>query len=252
MMSTNSAASTVIAILTCDRSKGFYLPQTAKQIDAQGGRQLTRRVYVDGEQDEARRISRRLRQSGVPSAWDVIPLGPRAGSTEAMRRLLVHASETSADLLFFEDDLAFCRNAVTHMVQQKIPPSVGILSFFDMKEVNKGAAPGLYRRPPTGGDGMGLWGAQALKFPAEVVAWLATEDWYQLRFGTTRMASDQYMGALVARHEKRNRMAVHIPNLVQHIGHSSACFPGLGLKTWRRATNFAGREFDALALPEMG
>jgi hypothetical protein len=242
----------LITVLTCQRSAGNYLGATLRQIDRQGGAGLERRVFVDGPPEVALEVRRRLRAARALGDWTVTSFGTRLGSTEATRRVLAAADRERRGILFFEDDLLLCRHAVTRMVDLAIPDDVSLISFFDMKEVRPGAAPGLYRRPPTGRDGRGLWGNQCFRVPPEVLSWLLDQDWRSTSHGASRMASDVVMGELLARHPTRPRVAFHIPCLVEHIGHGSACFPGLELARWRRATNFAGAEVDALKLPAVG
>ena len=240
-----------IAVLTCDRPNGFYLPDTVRQIDREGGAELERKIYVDGTAEFVERLKRRLRAGGA-QGWKFMRLGENLGSTEAMRRLVVESANSERDLLFFEDDLQLCRNAVRRMAAQRVPDDAGVVTFFDMKEVAPGAAPGLYRRPADGHHGSGFWGAQCLRISREALAYLAGRNWLEESRGDSRMASDILMGRHLAKHARRRHLAVHIPNLVEHVGHASACFPGLSLSPrWRRATNFPGRGFDALSLKTM-
>jgi len=241
----------VISVLTCERTAGDYVAATLQQINRQGGEPCERLLFVDGLPDVAERVRRRLSDVAALGAWDVISLGGKRGSTEATRRVFVDVAKRGRDLIFFEDDLLLCRHAVTRMLELVIPASVSLVSFFDMKEVSPGAATGLYRRPPTGRDGRGLWGNQCFRLPAEVLRWLIAQDWSSTSHGSSLMASDVVLGELLARHPTRPRIAYHIPCLVEHVGHGSACFPGLELARWRRATNFQGAEFDARQLPPM-
>jgi len=225
--------------------------ETLRQIDKEGGAGLDRRLYVDGSVEFLERLEHRLRDGGT-KGWSIVHLGENLGSTEAMRRLVVASAALGGDLLFFEDDLLLCRNAVKRMIAQRVPEDVGIVTFFDMKEVAPGAAPGLYRRPADGHHGSGFWGAQCLRIHSESLAYLADRNWLDESRGDSRMASDILMGRHLAKHPKRRHLAVHTPNLVEHVGHASACFPGLSLsQRWRRATNFPGRGFDALSLTPM-
>jgi len=240
-----------IAVLTCERTAGNYLSDTLRQIGQQGGGQLERRVFVDGPPEVAVGVQRRLAASGGLGGWTITSLGERLGSTEATRRVFVEIASTGQDLLFFEDDLRLCKNAVTRMVELEIPDAVSMVSFFDMKEVRPGSAIGLYRRPPVGRDRRGLWGNQCFRIPSDVLLWLCERSWLSTSHGASRMASDVVLGELLARHPTRPRIAYHIPCLVEHVGHGSACFPGLDLTSWRRATNFPGAEFNALSLPTM-
>ena len=212
---------------------------------------LTRRLYVDGTTKFVDSLKSRLTPFAANS-WEIVRLGENLGSTEAMRRLIVHSAAMGRDLLFFEDDLLLCRNAVSRIIAQRVPEDTGIVTFFDMKEVPPGTAPGLYRTPAEGKQGSGFWGAQCLKFPLETLIHLANKNWEEEGRIGSKMASDILIGRILTKHPTRKNLAVHIPNLVEHIGHASACFPGLTLTPrWRRATNFLGRDFDALSLMEM-
>jgi len=247
---TESAIPT-IAVLTCDRPRGFYVGETIAQIDRQGGKPLLRRLYVDGTESFVETLESRLRPYGI-EGWEIVRLGEGLGSTEAMRRLIVKSSEEARDLLFFEDDLLLCRNAVKRMISQQVPDDAGIVTFFDMKEVSPGAAPGIYRRPTNGRDGKGFWGAQCLRIHKDSLVWMANRNWADSWEAGTRMASDILMGRHMEVHPTRNSLGVHIPNLIEHVGHASACFPGLSLSPrWRQASNFRGREFDAMSLAAM-
>jgi len=239
----------LVVVLTCDRPAACYLAATIEQIDREGGRSLARRIYVDGAADALEPIHARLQ--GVQSAaeWGLRSLGAQGGSTEAMRRTLSDAAGEGRDVLFFEDDLLLCKNAVERMISQQVPAQASLLTFFDMKEVAARSSFGLYFRPPTGADHQGLWGCQCLRFPADVVSWLGAQNWQGTLFGSLKMSSDLILGELLLRHPSRNQIAVHIPCLVEHVGESSACFPGIGLPDWRRATNFPGQNFDARTLP---
>ncbi|MEN9306481.1 MAG: hypothetical protein RL173_413 [Fibrobacterota bacterium] len=240
-----------IAVLTCDRPNGFYVIETLRQIDKEGGAGLDRRLYVDGSVEFLERLEHRLRDGGT-KGWSIVHLGENLGSTEAMRRLVVASAALGGDLLFFEDDLLLCRNAVKRMIAQRVPDDVGIVTFFDMKEVAPGAAPGLYRRPADGHHGSGFWGAQCLKFCPDTLNHLEQSKWNNEGRDGSRMASDLLIGRIMSKHPRRMHLAVHIPNLVEHVGHASACFPGLALSSrWRRASNFAGQGFDALTLKPM-
>jgi hypothetical protein len=240
----------LIVVLTCERPKsGWFLENTVRAIDREGGRDLARMIVVDGDQTTYEKISARLVASGAGAGWQMVPLGQRTGSTLAMNHALVRAAQEARDVLFFEDDVYLCRNAVRRMRQVTVPDRCGCLTFFDMKEVPRDSPAGLYRRMPRQIRDWSFWGCQALKLPADMVRWLADRNWGACRVGGTRMASDTVLGRLIVEHPDRNEVAVHIPCLVQHVGHLSACFPGLPLTAKRTASNFAGAEFDATSLP---
>jgi hypothetical protein len=84
-----------------------------------------------------------------------------------------------------------------------------------------------------------------------MVRWLSERDWLRATCRPTKMASDLVLGVLITQHVRRNRVAVHIPCLVQHVGHISACFPGVPITRRRMTMNFPGAEFDATGLPTL-
>jgi len=240
-----------IAVLTCDRPSGSYVDETLRQIDKEGGARLERRLYVDGSEEFAKRLRQRLSAMGR-NGWEIVRLGEGLGSTEAMRRVVTESVATGRDLIFFEDDLLLCRNAVKRMIAQQVPDDVSFVTFFDMKEVAPGSAPGLYRRPAAGSHAPGFWGAQCLKFCPSALRCLASKDWRHDGNMNSPMASDIQLGWILSKFSEKPWLGVHIPNLVEHVGHSSGCFPGIGLAaSYRRATNFPGQFFNADSLTQM-
>ena len=237
----------VIAVLTCERPDAEYLKETLRQIDREGGSTCERRLYVDGGPTVVEKTARLLR-AGDFGAWRLSSVGERVGSTEATRRVLADVAKLGADVLFFEDDLLLCRRAVTRMIQFAVPAQVSLLSFFDMKEVTAGSPFELHVRPALGADGRGFWGNQCFRLPADVLLWLAHQDWSSTIHWNARMASDIVLGELLNRNADRPHVAYHIPCLVEHVGSVSACFPTRPLGRSLQATNFPGADFDALSL----
>lgn len=240
-----------IAVLTCDRPGAFYLGDTIRQIDSEGGAPLDRRLYVDGSEGFAKRLEEWL-YDNRRIGWSVIRLGEKLGSSEAMRRLLRMETVHGTDLLFFEDDLELCKNTVHRMVHQSVPSDTWLISFFDAKEVTDGAPIGIHRRPPNGHDRLGFRCSQALKFKAAAIRILAEADWNVYDIHRMKMGSDHLIGEILASHPTTSRIGIHIPSLVQHVGRHSACFKGMDLTDPLRTTqHYPGREFDALTLPDM-
>jgi hypothetical protein len=238
----------LIVVLTCLRAQTSYLPSTALAIDEQGGAGLLRLVTVDGDAAAVTESKRLLTAAGRHD-WQVMGLDGPLGSTAAMRATLALAAKHQRDVLFFEDDVVLCRNAIRRMRAVQVPADCACVSFFDMKEVGGAAAPGLYARGMNRSTSWEFWGCQSLRFPAAVVAWLAEQDWWHTWVGKAQMASDTIVGALLRRYPAHIPMAVHIPCLVEHVGRTSACAPGMSLTRSRLATNFLDGDFDALSLP---
>jgi hypothetical protein len=242
-------AAPLVVVLACEREGNSYVEQTAAQIDEEGGVGLPRMVMVDGAADFAASVEARLARVGC-TGWEVVSLGARRGSTLGMAAALKAAAPQKRDVLFFEDDVELCRRAVERMVAVRVPDASAFVTFFDMKEVEPGTAAGLYVRPRRGTENEWLfWGCQAMRFPAEMVQWLGDCNWLGTRVGPGHMASDLIVGELIGWHIRRRRMAVHVPCLVEHVGAVSGCAPGLTLTPKRLATNYPGKEFDAMTLP---
>lgn len=244
-----------IGVLTCRRPKrANYLLSTVAQIDAQGGGAVARKVvFVDGDDGFAEEI-----RPALPSTWSVVPLGKNAFSAgaAAYKRGLAYLAEFKRDVLMFEDDLDFSRNAVARMIATPVPLNAGLLTFFDMKEFSAETTPGIYclrpsrdpihcRTRPQIEAFLGLWGSQCFRYPADMVSWLVAQDWTKTALWPH--GQDLVVGNMVEQHPTRHRIAVHLPCLVEHVGQISAYTP-FGLEG-RTATQFIGRDADALALP---
>lgn len=239
----------MVVILSCERPGGTsFVQDLARAVDREGGARLQRLVFVDGDEAVRQRIERKLSEHGVVD-WQVVALGPRRGSTLGMQCALSEASRQRRDVLFFEDDVLPCKGAVERMLVVPVPEDCGCITFFDMKDVPRGAPPGLYRYAPRELPGWDFWGCQSLRLPVEMVHWLASQSWASVTARPVKMGSDLALGILVARHPGRNKIAVHIPSLVQHIGFVSACFPGIPLTERRSTRHFRGVGFDATSLP---
>lgn len=148
-----------------------------------------------------------------------------------------------ADWIFLEDDVLPCRNAIRRIVDVELPADVGLLSFFDLR--NEWPRPGIWRNKEWDGPGKRrhLYGSQAVKIPAAVVAGMKA-------FGVERRPFsanwDTWMG--VAVDELGLRVAHYSPSLVQHVGMLSVAYPtGQKNEPNRPWTgHFPGEDFDAL------
>lgn len=244
-----------IGILTCRRRSGaVYLFDTIAAIDREGGAGVeTKTIFVDGDTGFDLEIAPR-----VPAGWSVVPLGRTEFScgAAAYKGALAQLARARQDVLMFEDDVALCRRAVERMIATEVPSNAGLVSFFDMKEYPPGSPTGLFCiRPsvdpkhcidkPAAADYLGLWGSQCYRFPIDVVEWLVAQDWTKARLWPH--GQDLVVGNLLEQHPSRSLVAFHIPCIVEHVGLVSAYSP-FGL-AGRTATNFIGREADAMALP---
>lgn len=232
---------TLITITTCPRAGVSYLQQTAAALLRAGADACeTRLVLADGEPPAL---------ADWPPGWDLDFRFPRSGDRLMMwwafERALVAGAER---LIYCEDDITPCRNAVRRMLQLPIPESVAFVDFHDNLELPDGAAPGTYEVPAQGYSGRGYLGNLCMMFPRRTFAWLVRQDPMsvlpQQRRGSIYHASDLVLGMLLAS-SPWPRYLAHLPRLVRHDGIVSAAHPEKGTRATRA---FPGEDFDALTL----
>lgn len=145
---------------------------------------------------------------------------------------VLRETSSDSDLLFFEDDVTPCLNAVLAMAAFEVPAQYGMVTFFDY--FNRYPNAGLFPYPGS----WDLYGSQAFKIPARMipVLKLAMSDL------SDAQGWDVWLGRKVR--EAGLDVAIHSPSLVQHIGVNSSVYaPG---STGRpEALNFPGELFDA-------
>jgi len=151
-------------------------------------------------------------------------------------------------MLFFEDDISFCKNALTRMLRVGVPSGCAFTTFFDMKEFFPGTPYGLYRVPLQGVDGRGFWGLQAVMFPHETVKAFHESVVPAQQAEKLKSHSDMVLvKALGAQYES---YCGHVPCLVEHEGATdSAIWKFDEHEINRRATNYRHGGFDAASLP---
>jgi hypothetical protein len=244
----------LIIVLTCPRSESEkpwpYVGATLSQIDRENIPGLRKSIVVD-----------RCRRSQPADPDDVEPnwMPPELESA-ASRGWYVdyydephlrgnkwgywHALELGAksgeDLLLFEDDLLFCRNAVRRMSTFPVPGDLALVSFFSPRVLQTASAiPGLWRPPRF------TYFTQAIKFSASTLQALVE---YRKNPGWTKFnASDNAL--MLALTTLGLRYGVHAPDLVDHVGAISECTPSASLEmNDRRSKMFPGPDWDALQL----
>lgn len=227
-----------LTVLTCPRSKS-YLGDTLASLERAGAESVLRRVVVDGGQPV--------------SAWPAISLGSTPqGNLRAFFEVLRIAYQTGAtQLLYCEDDIIACKNAVPCAFNVGVPPWAAFTAFFDMKEMPRGLQAGLYRVSIMGLDGQGVWGFQAVLFPRRTIARLLEARERILSKGG-HMAFCDVLAARELLFDLPD-YAVCVPNLFEHVGEASALWTRVS--TWsdyeinRRSVSFPGESFDAATLP---
>lgn len=237
-----------VTVLTSP-ARPHYVRDTLRRLDGAGASSFRRQIFVDG-----------------PS-WKVEPLpgwevrqctfnGSPMGSAASSAAVLAAAADEGAEkLLYFEDDVIPCRNAVTAMSKWRIPPDVGFLAFCDIKNLgNARGGPGIIRAPggPWKRDGDGFWGSQAVVVPRRSLDDIQAIPHHQRprwrrSLWPYRNASDVQMGLMLA--SPPGTYGVIFPSLVDHVGDVSAVNPEWRLThANRRPHNFPGEDFDALTL----
>jgi hypothetical protein len=150
-------------------------------------------------------------------------------------------------LLYLEDDIRPCRNAVKRMLSLEVPETTSLITFHDVKEFRGPTPWGLYRMRYSGREGDGLWGSQAFLLSGQLIDFLCDHDpgaVWKRRGGSF---SDRVLECFLSQ-SGINYYASHLPCLVEHRGEVSAAHPGKQLDR-RQTTNFAGLDFDATSLP---
>lgn len=147
-------------------------------------------------------------------------------------------------LLYFEDDVFVCRDAVLAMSEMEVPDKVAFLTFCNQKVGCDHVWPHVQaRRADEPLNSPGHWGSQAMKVPRrtlEIVAKAASP--------TCGFSSDAWFGAAVASGD--TRYGIVLPSLVRHTGKVST-IPDQRGQPWaghRLGLNYAGDDADGLAI----
>jgi hypothetical protein len=224
-----------IAVLTC-AARGAYLEQTIASLERAGAGELDRVIYVDGP---AEPLEGRFPGWFVASVSDEPGRGARLAMVEIMRRASAAGVEL---LLYFEDDVVLCRNAIRAMIEIGVPEPLGFVSYCDLRgggpPLELHALPGQFR-----GYGLpegGFRGCQALAIPLRT---LRVFDTWEAPPWVDRNMCDETIAQVVP------AFGV-FDSLADHTGHVSA-ITGRAYPAGRelRAAGFPGEDFDADAVP---
>lgn len=203
----------MISVLTTSRRLS-YLPYTLQSIDDAGAASLANKyVFVDGK------VDKHVIKNVLPGwTWRQLHPGetPR-GTLLSLWRILNTAYWMTSDrranpngsLLYFEDDVILCRNAIHAMRLIGVPPGAGFLSFFQQNK-NMPGKKGFHRLPV----GQDWWGNQALKIPFRSLGAFANEDSTPSVVDFKRDGayhSDVWLG-------RQLTGCVLLPTLVRHVG----------------------------------
>lgn len=222
-------------VLTCPK-RGQYLAQTIASLERGGADAVDERViFVDGPADHI--------DGGCFPEWDVVSVSPGAprGARLAMTEVMRLAWHAGVELLcYFEDDVQICRNAIPAMLEIGVPEPLGLVSYCDLywhpvKPLELTVFPGCPRDYPVA-DG-GFVGCQALAIPRRTLDTFVTwtvPSWLERDpnncDGTIGCIASQY-GIL--------------DSLANHVGQTSAIFPGRTYQNFRAVRGWRGEDFDA-------
>jgi hypothetical protein len=196
-------------------ARPMLLRATLDRLEAPAGGDLLRSIPL------VRRP--RLYFAGNPKGlerpgWDLIPVPKGKPYLPHFWRVLDEADD-GADLLWLEDDIWCAAGAILKIAELEVPMWVGAVSFFDFR--NEGQGEGLSLMPV----GRPLWGTQAIKIPARMIApfreLIAERKILSPEPGLAAWtdAINSWDGWLQRACEFWNtRMALYSPSLVQHLG----------------------------------
>lgn len=227
-----------LTVLTTPR-RPQYLQATLAELDQAGAHilaiqgALLRCIAVDGN------------PADVPDrpGWVKFSVGMNVGS----RRALLNTCHAAADgqaghLLYFEDDLVACQNAVLALNRALVPQDCGFITAFTMqfdRRVARDKTIHTAHKLPGG-----YWGTQALKIPARGLSHLRT-----LQIGENEIdnSGDVWLGQhLATQHAPWWKYRILRPSIFEHVGLVSQAHPAD--KRDRKSADFV-REFDALTIP---
>ncbi len=209
----------LVALLTAPRPAEAHLDyfrRTIVRIDETGGRRLgaSRKIVVgDGWQPE------------MPPGWEFCSCAG-GDSVAAFHRILELAKDADTDLLFFEDDIALCDNAVTAAERLIVPPDLAFVTLFDAD--HRGLEVGLHaRRFP----GAFFRCSQALKIPLRTVHFLLQDGPPMPKEAAAGL--DTRVGRLLFR-GPWPQYGIVAPSWVEHLGDASALMRRKISVKWRR------------------
>lgn len=230
----------ILVVLTCRRRDGrSYLRKTLEGLLDEGALRASRRVLLfDGPVETADVPEEVLRHFKFVQ----VDGETRVGGAKAVWRAMSICDEAKASkILFFEDDVEPCKNAVRSALGLEIPRDLGMVTFFDPDKVAPGSPYKIWRMP--------AWAFSCNQFimlPRRTARWVSMID--PTKGPWLPYCGDNFLGRAVGR-SPWPTVGVHIPCLVEHVGEVSAVWADASM-SGRRATNYPGRDFDALSLED--
>lgn len=236
-----------LTMLTCTERADYFV-DTLNNLGPAGADTFPgkKKIYVDGSFVDHHHYATYAR-----SGWEVNTISPKGlvGTKEALLYIMREAASADAEyLLYFEDDVQPCKNAVTFMERFEVPSHLGFITFCDIKHL--GIKPGITEVPgwdtTKKNNYAGHWGNQALKVPLRSLKVMLE---HKIPPDHGKYASDVVLGLMTAMPPKASGYGVFNPSVVQHTGIRSLVAPTMKWNPYGRlALSYPGSSFDALTL----
>lgn len=221
----------MIAVLTCSRRPVSYLAETLTGIDA-SATDPNRVVVVDG-----------FDPPEVPAGWSVT-LAPkpewewRTHNRYPFWECLEAAVRIDDDLIFFEDDVTLCKNAVRFAEQLAVPDDLALISLF-APFGDESMVRGIHVSPARD-----FTFCQGMKIPLRTCRTLVDR---RADMVSSRLGGSDNCVALIG-DSLGWKIGTLRPGIVQHVGDVSLVSERLRMD--RVSRTWPGKEFDAMTLAE--
>lgn len=230
----------LISIVSAPRKAGVsYLETTAKALLREGGWNCNRVIVTDGD------------YSPSVENWVTHNHGDRYGVIGAMWGVYEYFLSTHCEnLIYCEDDILPCINAVSYIDGYSVPKDCAFVDFRDtyygITDLKKKTFVESLPRPTT----RYYWGNYCQLLPRRTVEYLVNCNPWEVALPWDRKlgsSADAVLGELVAK-SPWPRYQIHVPRLVTHKGEFSVAWPEKPFNGRRGTVPWAGFDFDALKL----
>lgn len=207
---------TAISVVTAPRPQDVnYLDETIFNLDKEGADFAdVRTLHVDKKGHDL---------ENVYSGWH-LKFEQCSGIRAMMWSVFAQAIHLGVDrLLFCEDDIRVCKNAIRYMLSLEIPGGAAFIDFYDMREakLRNLSTAGLHKQKCHDN----YWGNQCMLFPVRTLKWLVQCNPFAIHKWELPSHADHCLGHFLAQSPWKEYQ-FHLPRLVQHVGDVSAAHPG--------------------------
>lgn len=232
----------IIAVSTCIREGGVsYLSETLGSLWLAGAGLASksgRVVFSDGPPPKE------FEEHSERWSMEVTSMERSSSRTNLWAAIRMAAREGVERLIYFEDDVIACQQAIERMVTVPILNKTGLVTFHDYKEIEAGKPDGLYVVPITGRYATGFWGLQSVVFSWGGIQTLAKRDPFSVYTELRKNNGDRTVEKFL-NDSRYDKIQVHVPALVRHTGEHSIAHPGKPL-VQRQSPHYRGDDFNAM------